>query len=51
MITFSSPWYVTGEKKELFVTLSLEQVNNQWAYTAARKFQAGISSNKNHRVQ
>lgn len=51
MITFSSPWYNTAERKELFVATSLEQDNNQWAYTAARKFQAGIYSNKNREVQ
>lgn len=32
VITFSSPWYVTAEKKESFVAISLEQDNNQWAY-------------------
>ena len=51
MITFSSPRYVTATKKESFVAISLEQDNNQWANTAARKFQAGIYSSKNSKVQ
>lgn len=50
MITFSSPWHVTANKKESLIK-SLEQDKNQWAYTAARQFQAGIYSNKNSEVQ
>lgn len=50
VITFSSSWYITA-KKESFVAVFSEQDNNQWAYTAARKFQAGIYSNKNSKVQ
>ena len=51
VVTSVSPWYVNAKKKESFVAISSEHGNKQWAYTAARKLQAGIYSNKNSKVQ